>query len=148
MFSLNPMALLLIAIVAASMTLGMLVFSPRDTVRGVVQLFDVRLVTRFLWSAFGRFSLRQLLIAFGLASVAMGGGVWFVRSYGEGEWGDLAWRVFYGVVVVVPLLVYFFTDAFGSPRRKPPQETPDFSSLEQANRRDKPRATRGRSRKP
>ena len=127
MYSLNSEALMLVGIVTGFMAGFMFLFSGRDTLAGLLNVFDLRLPWRALRRLDGGQQLLLLINAViasaFLVFVAIHGGIIAVASFS---------LIALHIIVIVSLLSYFFRDAFGSYpelRKKPPTLNADLRKL-------------------
>ncbi|QDU54335.1 hypothetical protein [Aeoliella mucimassa] len=129
MFRLSPEALLVFAIVSAAAVGLMLLLSPHDTLRGLRELFDLKIIGRAVRNACLRFSLRTLMITIGYLASAFAFVVYQSRYNYDGEWFPALAYVLFFSIIVLPLLVYFYFDVKGNDRHKLPKEPPVFDNL-------------------
>ncbi len=115
MFTLSPPAIAMAVGVIAFIALMMLLISPRDTLRGVGEFFDWTIFRRLLRSVrrSGRFSLMTLVVVTAVLPPIL---ALFVRISGLFALPDVALMLLgalWVAAVLVPLIYWFFGDAFG-----------------------------------
>jgi len=134
MFNFNGPAILVATTFFLLLLWLSLTFAFQDTVRGFCELFDLRVVRNYFRSVLRyrlRFSLRWLLVA----AMVMPPLIAFGFRVESPDWYAAAVIMGYLVIVVCPLVYWFFIEAFGpSPRerwrdfkaRHEPQKTGPF----------------------
>lgn len=142
MYMFNQIALYYGASVVVGLGLLMLVLSFRDTRRGFLNLFDLRTVRRFrdaVLAARWRVSLRSVLAAILVLSLCFAYTVLHWRKV-EFPAVDVLALGLYAAIVVVPLLAFFYSDAFGVSSRTRWKKylvgSPEFESGEEESPED------------